>query len=426
MKRLASILVVVLLTASFAAAQPLFDYIHKADGAFAWEKVNETKLANGCTLTTLKLTSQIWQGLTWTHQLAIIKPADLKTADTAVLLINGGKLGPAEMSYAATIAAGIGAPIVYLGDIPNQPLFNNLHEDALIAYTFQKQLETGDKEWPLLFPMTKAAVRAMDAVEQFTQREWAKPVNRFVVTGASKRGWTTWFTGEADPKRVVGIAPIVYDNLNLTAQMALQKSSYGAYSLQIEDYTALSLPDLLQTDAGKAFGATVDPYTYRDRAKMPKLVINGSNDPYWVVDSSNLYFNDLVGPKCILYLPNTGHANSEFVRLLNAEIGFFLSCVGRAPLPKLDWHFTEGENLNLSITSDIQPRRVAAWTAISPTRDFRQATWVATELDATDGQYTCHLPRPKEGYAAMFGEVLYGLDGRDIPLSTTIQVIKAQ
>ena len=41
------------------------------------------------------------------------------------------------------------------------------------------------------------------------------------------------------------------------------------------------------------------------------------------------------------------------------------------------------------------------------------------------GQYVAHLPHPATGYAAMYGEVMYDVIGKDVPLSTTIQVIKA-
>ncbi|MHB8995164.1 MAG: PhoPQ-activated pathogenicity-related family protein [Armatimonadota bacterium] len=397
------------------------------DAAYKWECVSEKPLPGGGTRVDLTLTSQVWQGLTWTHQLVLIRPAQMATPGTAMMLINGGKLGNDFSPMVQMIANQAGAPLVYLGDIPNQPLFGNLREDALIAYTFTKFLQTGDKTWPLLYPMTKSAVRAMDAIEEYTKQPGQTPITKFVVTGASKRGWTTWFVGEADtkPGRVVGIAPIVYDNLNMPAQMALQKSSYGEYSSQIDDYTALGLPDLLQTPAGKAFGETVDPYTYRDRATMPKLMLNGTNDPYWVVDSAKLYFEDLVGPKYLMYAPNTGHGNGDFMRIIMAEIGFYLACSGQTPFPQLNWMFEDKDDLKLGITTDLPAKRVMQWTATSLTRDFRKAVWVSKELEFAGGQYVGHLPHPTTGYAAMFGEVMYDVENKEIPYSTTIQVIKA-
>ena len=62
--------------------------------------------------------------------------------------------------------------------------------------------------------MTKAAVRAMDTATEFLAKEGVR-LEKFVVSGASKRGWTTWTTGVVD-KRVVAIAPLVIDMLNLT------------------------------------------------------------------------------------------------------------------------------------------------------------------------------------------------------------------
>lgn len=416
-------LLLVVLCASVTLAQPLFDYVAAPDAAYKWEKVSEADGAMGCKIITLSLTSQVWQGITWTHQLVIVQPPKLDNCQTAVMLINGGKMGDKELGMLAMLAATVSGPIVYLGDIPNQPLFDNLREDALIAYTFTRYLQTHDATWPLLYPMVKSAVRAMDAVQEYTQQNWPQRVEKFVTTGASKRGWTTWFTGEVDPQRVAGIAPIIYNNLDMPAQMALQKSSYGVYSSQIDDYTALGLPDLLQTEEGRAFGAMVDPFTYRDKLTMPKLLIHGTNDPYWVLDSANIYWDTLPGPKWVLNQPNIGHG-IDFMRFLPAEGAFYLCCAGRQQFPELNWHFQrDAGSLKLGVITDIAPKRVAQWTATAPTRDFRPSKWESKVLEQARGQWLAEVAKPQTGYAALFVEVVYDMAGREVPLSTGIEII---
>ena len=56
----------------------------------------------------------------------------------------------------------------------------------------------------LRLPMTKAVVRAMDAVTAFLQKENGTRVERYVVCAADRSGWTAWTTA-ADP-RVVAAA----------------------------------------------------------------------------------------------------------------------------------------------------------------------------------------------------------------------------
>src|SRR5207244_4278406 len=123
------------------------------------------------------------------------------------------------------------APVAFLYGIPNQPLFGEqkgqgLREDALIAETFVRYLSTKDESWPLLFPMVKSLVKAMDALQEFAQREWGVRIEGFIVSGASKRGWTTWLTAAADA-RVIAIAPLVIDTLNMKEQLPHQLKSYG-------------------------------------------------------------------------------------------------------------------------------------------------------------------------------------------------------
>ena len=67
---------------------------------------------------------------------------------------------------------------------------------------------------------------AMDAVQALApQTGGAKPV-RFVVAGASKRGWSTWLTAAADA-RVAGMPLGTLDWLDWRALGTAAQSSHG-------------------------------------------------------------------------------------------------------------------------------------------------------------------------------------------------------
>ena len=165
----------------------LDDYVKKPDPAFAWSLVGNDSTPAG-TYTELKLTSQVWKGITWTHSLIVYEPKAVAPSDAMLLFITGGSTGGKvdldDHKLAFGVARACGVRVAFLRQVPNQPLLGDKKEDELIAETFVRFLDTGDEEWPLLFPMTKSAVRAMDALQS-----WAKtknqPVTRFVVTGGS-------------------------------------------------------------------------------------------------------------------------------------------------------------------------------------------------------------------------------------------------
>ncbi|MEM4408806.1 MAG: PhoPQ-activated protein PqaA family protein, partial [Candidatus Caldarchaeum sp.] len=377
--------------------QVLLEYVSRPDPAFKWEKRGAMPLPNGVTMHTLRLTSQQWKGIDWTHTILVAQPPKITTS-TALLLITGGNIGSEGDSESRLIASQVAtileAVVAVLFTVPNQPLFDNLTEDDLLAYTFVKVLETGDREWACLLPMTKSAIRAMDAVQVFCKEEIRLPIDGFVVTGASKRGWTTWLTAVADPDRVKAIAPMVYDNLNIPAQMKHQREVFGGYSEQISEYTRRGLTDLATTGKARPLVELIDPFSYRDRLTVPKLIINGTNDRYWTLDAANFYFNDLPKPRYLLYVPNSGHGLEDRQRLLHTLVGFFNGVVGRSFLPQMDWSWAdEKDGAVITLKSNPTPTKVLAWTAASDTQDFRDSRW-ASEQVFSDGPVIRYLLKP--------------------------------
>jgi PhoPQ-activated pathogenicity-related protein len=409
------------------AESELFHYVERADETFAWQHL-ETREQSGVTVTRLHLTSQLWQGIPWLHTVELFVPAQIRDPGLALLYVaTPGGMGQTEIGTA--LAHHTGVVCVFLSDIPNQPLFGDLIEDALIAHTFVQYLDTGDTTWPLLFPMVKSVVRAMDAVHAYGAQHDTFTAERFVVSGASKRGWTTWLTAAVDP-RVVGIAPMVYDNLNIPAQMPHQVEVFEGYSEQIGDYTRADLPQRMQTPGGMHLARMVDPYTYLDHLSMPKLIINGANDPYWATDAINLYWDDLPGIKHILDIPNVGHSLNDPQRLFSTIAVFLRGIAEQRGLPRLDWSFAaEDRAVTLNIATDEPAVAARVWVAYAPGRDFRNAPWTAIamfEEEATSpqtGLYSATIARPDHGgHMALYGEVEFRRDGDNYTLSTQVHI----
>jgi PhoPQ-activated pathogenicity-related protein len=405
---------------SRAEPDALEAYVRAADTNFSWRVVGQSNLPNA-TATQLELTSQQWRGITWTHSMIIVRPAKVRQPDIAFLLISGDGSGRGSVELLRTLADRAGAVAAVVTRVPNQPLFDGRKEDAIIAYTFDQFLKTGDTTWPVLFPMAKSAVRAMDAVQEWSVREHGAKIDRWVVGGASKRGWTTWLTAAVDP-RVKGIAPMVIDMLNMPAQTAWASKVYGKQSEKIRDYTELGLIEKMGQPAMQQLRNWVDPFSYRQRYSMPKLILLGTNDPYWTVDSLRHYWEELPGPKLVFQTPNAGHDLGGGRQATQTLAAFYEMIASGGELPKMEWKRGAGE---LTVRANPRPRSARLWVAESKDRDFRDEVWSSRELPlpAGDGPLVVPLSAPERGYRACLVETRETApDGRDYLLSTEVCV----
>jgi len=460
-----------LLITLFAGASPvraqtaLDTYVAAADPFSSVEmgttySLANTVFGNGFNAYVLDMTSQRWRSVSdvnrtdWQHWLTVIKP-DVVTQDTALLYITGGSNGGSAPSGVdstlAEYASSTGSVVAELRMVPNQPLYfadevpaNDRFEDEIIAYTFDKYLNTpSDDTWPLLSPMVKSAVRAMDTVQDYVPMVAnGNTIEQFVVSGVSKRGWTTWLTAAHDGRlaeqdqRVRAIIPYVIDVLGFEDQMRHHRRAYenvtqnmfGDYSDAIHDYVELNVIDRFDTPAGQSLIDIVDPRSYTGRLTMPKYIVNSTGDEFFLPDGSQFYFDDLPGKKYLRYVPNTNHGIFSGSDASASTLAFYEAILadGGASLPEFSWSVEDDGAIHVQAVT--APSSVRLWQATNPsTRDFQKrhigAAWNSSPLsDQGNGLYVGQVADPGgAGWSAFFVELTYD-DGGSNPLKFTTEV----
>ena len=407
--------------------QDLFRYMARPEPNYSWT-LADTHTVDAGKVYVVRLVSQKWHDIVWKHNLLICEPKHLRHPSHVLLFVtgghNGGRPSRKGMAMGLKLATLCGARVAVLSQVPNQPLLGNHVEDDLITETWLRYLKTGDSTWPLLFPMVKSAVKAMDAVTELAKSRWNQSIEGFVITGGSKRGWTSWLTAVAD-KRILATAPMVIDTLNFQPQMKHQLATWGEFSEQIVDYTRKGLIKVNQKETPREvhLRRMMDPYTYRKQLTLPKLLINGTNDRYWVVDALNNYWDGLSGPKYALYITNAGHGlKGGHDKVFATEAAYFQHVVTRTALPKLKWkHDGDGELLQLTMSSQPAPTAVRLWSATSNSKDFRLAKWTSRKVPGHGGEYIAKLEKNGSGHVALFGEFQFRFNGLEYFLSTQIR-----
>jgi PhoPQ-activated pathogenicity-related protein len=195
--------------------------------------------------------------------------------------------------------------------------------------------------------------------------------------------------------------------------MRYQLESWGKFSEQIDDY---SRKGLIKTKDGEespreaALRTMMDPWTYRERLSIPKLIVNGTNDRYWVVDAAKNYYGELTGPKNVLEIPNAGHGLDGGRDKVTATIAvLFRRVASGTSLPKLEWTFTEGDTgeRKLTLSSDAPAESGRLWMATSDNNDFRESKWTDERLDKRGDAFEGAIPATTSAGVATFGELRF-------------------
>lgn len=420
------------------------EYVHKRDRSFRTRVVETVDLPTHETVV-IDMTSQRWLNKSvvdrplWQHRLLVTIPKQLHDTDIAFLYISGGSNTgtPKRQSsdIVTQIALATNTVVAELRQVPNQPLVfhddgQGRYEDDLIAYSWKQYLRTQNPLWLPRNAMVKSAVRAMDALSRLMQRHrnGQHKVSRFVVSGASKRGWTTWLTGAMD-NRVVAIVPIVIDVLNVDVSMRHHFDAYGFWAPSIGDYVNHSITHRMGSEELRELHRLVDPLSYINRVTMPKFVVNAAGDQFFLPDSSQFYWNQTPDPKWIRYVPNTDHGlgNSDAAESVAA---FHYAVTRNLKLPQLSWQYGSNSEIHVNFT-DV-PSSVSLWSATNEhTRDFRMQTfgpgYQSTPIDirtlqpGTTSKFS--IEPPEKGWTAWFVEMIYDIGFvRPFKVSTEVRV----
>ncbi|KAL3877092.1 hypothetical protein ACJMK2_034847 [Sinanodonta woodiana] len=405
---------------------PLDDYVYAPDDHYSYREIASFR-GPDYTMYTYNMTSQKWKDESildhpvWWHYLTITIP-DKVVFDSAFLFIDGGSNddGPPSVTdnfvaLTTTFAASTGAIGADIKMIPNQPIVFN------------------------------AVVRALDTITSVAMAKIGKNVDKFMVAGASKRGWTTWTTGAVD-KRVIAIAPIVMDLLNMVKNLHHHYRSLGGWTFAFDDYYDLNVTRELDNPNTQKMANIIDPISYNDRfINKPKYIITTGGDEFFIPDDSDYFFDQLNGAKYLRKIPNAehscaGHETSLFFGMR----AFFLSVVLNEPLPKMDWiKLSTPNGGKIRLTLDRQPMTIHAYHASTldgKRRDFRllrgtpgnprkpqvhPVIWLTQDVTFLgNGTFEAEFENPKEGWLAFFIQVTFpGLMGSVLEFTTEAMII---
>ncbi len=242
-----------------------------------------------------------WGGSTWTHTMIYLEPQPPRSN---LALLTAGGFGPnpnATFRYIVRFSLASGVPVAIITKVPNTP--PGMDESLLLALSNVRALKTGDLRLSLLYPMAQAYIKAASLVEKLAPH----PPSGFVISGGSKRGWTTWIVARHDP-RVVALIPRSFNVADIALVKEAQLDAYGELRGGSKFFrSAAGEGNLTSLPGYHGFLQEYNPVSWINEVKdKPILVIMGTNDELFPPGLEATYIH--LHPNIhVAYLPNASH-----------------------------------------------------------------------------------------------------------------------
>jgi PhoPQ-activated pathogenicity-related protein len=398
---------------------------------------------------TFQLHSQHWSPLAlvepgeWVHEVAIYIPQDALPGHALLVANNGiNHPGPGKEVQPATdfteamalsIAQRTRTIVITTSNVPNQYLSYNddglaRREDDSVAHSWKLFLKNPEQRpsLSLHIPMMQSMIRTMD----LAQRE-LKPwkVDKFIATGASKRGWASWLAALTD-ERITAIVPFVIDILGMDKVLQHTWHTYGnSWPLASNAYQREGITQQIKSKNFDKLTQIEDPLRYLDsayahRLAIPKYIVNASGDDFFAPDNARFFFSQLPGEKALRVAPNSSHYGIR-ASVENALVPFINRFRQGRAMPTVSMQSdVDRAQQRFAVSFSEPPAKVVQWTAINPlARDFRYACGVRYQpetLTSAGQRIVITLKKPAQGWLASFVEATFS-DG--MVVTTPVHVL---
>lgn len=342
-----------------------------------WPKYYADK---GVTVHVLNVTSMMYltpeesNVSTWTHRVMVFVPDVFDEAiKQQAFMKTAGIKSPDEsnvdfqedVAYLVDLTAFTGTVSIFMKDNPNtnvvytsDPEQKTRTEDQIAVYTWIHYMNNpNDFKWILNLPMTKSVVKVFNAVVDFVKEDQAGlELTNYVLSGVSKRGWSTWLAAAVDD-RVTGIAPVVMDMLNMRENLRNHFQSLGGWSYPLSPYYAEGFTFYLDHPEFTTLQCYIDPmrwlptYLARD---IPVYHTGTTGDEFMLLTDAESYLNDARDQGLniwIRYLHNVQHYMLDhelYQDDLWMSLRVFYSAVANGDwattLPSYEWNLTQNED----------------------------------------------------------------------------------